>query len=293
MAAIKRAHHVVPQFYLRRFADDLKQIYQTDKTNGAAALTPVKHATVVRDLYTVDGNEGDELDTLEDIYSRIESDAARVFKSVLDDDVWPLNDQQREAMSIWIAAQFLRTPRMRNALDESMNEHRKHIESLSLDDVRTQLGDAPWSDAELEAKWKETLEYYSVDGPQPRNAQARWFGHLLEEATRGMFLRNWHLARFDAPVLLTSDSPVLPMREDGSFQEVKNPAAAFLTAVPLDRATLLLIQPTRATLQGDRTVQQTREFASMINLVMAEHADQYVFEHPEDKIHENLPVLAD
>jgi hypothetical protein len=30
----------------------------------------------------------------------------------------------------------------------------------------------------------------------------------------------------------------------------------------------------------------------MINLLTAAHADRFVFEHPEDKIYANLPVLA-
>ena len=40
-------------------------------------------------------------------------------------------------------------------------------------------------------------------------------------------------------------------------------------------------------------VGKSRDFATVINLLTAAHADRFLFEHPEDKIHMNLPVLAD
>jgi hypothetical protein len=291
-ASIKRAHHVVPQFYLKRFANGSKEIFQTDKVSGLAQLTPVKHATVVRDLYTLDGNDGQEVDTFENMYSKIESGAARAFTAI-DQGVWPLTAPQRESMAFWIIAQSLRTPRMRNDLDDSMKEHRKKIGSLSLDQVRVQAGNPPWPDAVLAAKWQETLDYYKVDGPQPRNAQARWFRHLVSEPTRALFYRSWTFAHFDGSVLLTSDTPVLPLHKDGLPTEIKNPAAADLVVVPLGRTTMLLIQPTLVSREPDMIVGKSRDFATVINLLMAAHADRFLFEHPEDKIHGNLPVLAD
>ena len=192
-ASIKRAHHVVPQFYLKRFANGLKEIFQTDKVSGLAELTPVKHATVVRDLYTLDGKNGQEVDTFEDMYSKVESGAARALTAI-DQGAWPLTAPQRESMAFWIIAQSLRTPRMRNDLDDSMKAHRKRIGSLSLDQIRVQAGNPPWPDALLAAKWQETLDYYKVDGPQPRNAQARRFRHLVSEPTHALFSRSWTLA---------------------------------------------------------------------------------------------------
>jgi hypothetical protein len=38
---------------------------------------------------------------------------------------------------------------------------------MSLDEVRAQIGNPPWSDAVLAAKWQETLNYYNVDGRSP------------------------------------------------------------------------------------------------------------------------------
>lgn len=95
------------------------------------------------------------------------------------------------------------------------------------------MGSPPWSDAVLAAKWLETLNYYKVDGPRPRNAPVRWFGRLAFEPTRSLFLRSWTLARFDGPVVLTSDTPVLPLHKDGFPTEIKSPAAADLVVVPL------------------------------------------------------------
>src|SRR5450830_1855250 len=98
--AAKHAHHVVPQFYLRRFADDEKMVREWSTASQRGSLTPIRHATVVQDLYTIDDKHGAELDGFEDLLSRIESNAARVLYEVLNARHWPLNDKSRQRLSL-------------------------------------------------------------------------------------------------------------------------------------------------------------------------------------------------
>ncbi|WP_167043884.1 DUF4238 domain-containing protein [Salinibacterium sp. ZJ454] len=185
MKRAKENHHVIPQFYLKRFADESRTIRETDIASKLAQIIPVKRATVRKHFYTLDGSSGEQLDTLEDFFSLVEDYGARAFNEILDKGVWPLHGRTRKGMAYWIAAQFLRSPRSRSALDRSMNQLRTHLESLGPAEVRSMLRGSSYSDSEADIKWQETLDYYRTSGPQPRNAQARWFAGLLEDTTKG------------------------------------------------------------------------------------------------------------
>ena len=53
-----RRQHVVPQFYLARWADDREQVLMTDKTDGRRVRTSLSAAAVIKDFYTVETTDG-------------------------------------------------------------------------------------------------------------------------------------------------------------------------------------------------------------------------------------------
>jgi len=287
--ATKHAHHVVPQFYLRRFADGEQMVRQWSINAHRGLLTPVRHATVVKDLYTVDDKHGAELDGFEDGLGRIESDAARALHEVLTSRRWPLKDRSRQQLSLWLSAQYLRTPRSRGFLEAQMNSLRASLDESSIDRMREEIRALGWTDDEIDIKWAETLDYYASEGPQPRNVHVGWFMNLVFDASKTLFERPWHLFRFDHPVLLTSDCPIVPIREN-----IREPGLHLLSAplvhVSLDRFTLLQLLPAKETIQeGDDLLWQgAQELATMSNIMVIEHADRHTYEHPDDSIQDSL-----
>lgn len=288
-ASAKHSHHVVPQFYLRRFADDQKMVREWDVGTQQRSEVPVKHATVIRDLYTTDHKNGGELDAFENILGMIESNAARVMREILDEGHWPLTDRPRQRLSLWIAAQYLRTPRFRDYMESQMNQVRSSLDGSSIELWRIALRDLGWTDKEVDTRWAETLQYYASEGRQPRNVHVGWFKGLVFDASRDLFHRPWSLLRFDEPALITSDSLVVPIRED-----VREPGIHLLSArlvhVALDRFTLLQILPAKGALQpgDDPHLRGSQELATMSNIMAIEHADRHGYEHPADLILERL-----
>lgn len=252
-------------------------------------LVPVRHATVVKDLYTIDDKHGAELDGFEDLLSRIESDAARALSEVLTARSWPLNDRSRQQLSLWLSAQYLRTPRTRGFLEAQMNSLRSSLDESSINRLRDEIRALGWTDKEIDNKWAETLDYYASEGSQPRNVHVGWFRSLVFDASKKLFERPWHLFRFDDPVLMTSDCPIVPIREN-----IREPGlhllAAPLVHIPLDRFTLLQILPAKDKIQeGDDLLWQgAQELATMSNIMVIEHADRHTYEHPDDSIQEAL-----
>ena len=252
-------------------------------------LVPVRHATVIKDLYTIDDKHGVELDGFEDILGRIESDAARALNEVLTARRWPLNDRSRQRLSLWVSAQYLRTPRSRGFLEAQMNSLRSSLDKSSVNRLRDEIRVLGWTDEEIDSKWAETLAYYVPEGSQPRNAHVGWFRNLVFDASKKLFERPWHLFRVDDPVLVTSDCPIVPIREN-----IREPGLHLLSAplvhIPLDRFTLLQILPAKAKIQkGDDLLWQgPQRLATMSNIMVIEHADRHTYEHPEDSIQDVL-----
>lgn len=287
--AAKHDHHVVPQFYLRRFADGERMVREWSIDTQQGLLVSVRRATVVKDLYTIDDKHGAELDGFEDVFSRIESEAARALNEVLTDHRWPLNDKSRQQLSLWLSAQYLRTPRTRGFLEAQMNSLRSSLDQSSINGLRDEIRALGWTDKEIDIKWAETLDYYASEGPQRRNVHVGWFRSLVFDASKKLFERPWHLFRFDDPVLMTSDCPIVPIREN-----IREPGlhllAAPLVHIPLDRFTLLQILPAKDNIQdGDDLLRQgAQELATMSNIMVIEHADRHTYEHPDDSIQDEL-----
>lgn len=112
-----RRHHLVPRFYLQRWADQEGRILLADVRSGNAFVTALKNAGVERDFYTVETDEGTS-DIVEREMAKIEGLAAEVFQAI-DEGVWPLPKRLREILANFLSLQLCRGPHLRQALQSS------------------------------------------------------------------------------------------------------------------------------------------------------------------------------
>ena len=118
-AQVSHRHHTVPQFYLRRFANDRNQLLQVRLGDPAKAnRISVRDALVRKDFYMVQESDMSWSDRVEKLLGRIEGDAATGFRGVLADGEWPLMQRTRQSIATWLALQALRSPATRTSLDE-------------------------------------------------------------------------------------------------------------------------------------------------------------------------------
>lgn len=104
--ALKGNHHFVPQFWLKRFANDKGQIQSWD----GKKTSPVGSASVMSSdwLYTVYDSKWIASNDLENHLSKLEGDAGKAFKAI--ENVGDLTANTADAMVDFLALQACRHP---------------------------------------------------------------------------------------------------------------------------------------------------------------------------------------
>jgi hypothetical protein len=98
-----RRHHIVPQFILRRFADEDGNVVVYDVEADKEWSGSVRKIAVENDFYTVETPEGPS-DLAEEALAKIEGLAAAAIDRVLGGSFPPDNDD-RQAISAFLALQ--------------------------------------------------------------------------------------------------------------------------------------------------------------------------------------------
>lgn len=282
---LSRDHHIVSEFYLKRFADERRQIRRLSRSDRAGKIVATRRATVERDFYIMRDAEGQEHDRWEkDVFGRsLENHAAPVIRQIARGR-WPLNDRQRERLVEWIAAQYLRTPTFRSFLDRNLDEWREGVEEGGQPAIRAALRGPGTSDEDAVRLWGRATELYPPGESQSTNTHFRWFAGLLPETARAFYERSWTLARFTEPALLTADIPVVPVDDGGTLHPLA--PGAEVVFMPLDRINLLMMS--KSSDHRDREISGTQELAAMSNALTVHHSQEYVYSHPEDHFAEGL-----
>lgn len=76
-------HHMVPQFYLRRFADAGRKLAVVHRGDGSIQQRSVRQAAAETDFYAFETLEGDRSYEVENALSQVESAAAPAIARVL------------------------------------------------------------------------------------------------------------------------------------------------------------------------------------------------------------------
>lgn len=111
-------HHYVSQFYLKKFCDpntppgQSPYVWINNRSNSGWKRSAPKNCAYEMDLYAVPSNDKIAGDAVEKLFSRIESETARVYKECLDTYNFP-NRAQKETIALFAACFAIRTPAYR------------------------------------------------------------------------------------------------------------------------------------------------------------------------------------
>ncbi|MET8197417.1 DUF4238 domain-containing protein [Micromonospora sp. NPDC005222] len=92
---LRRRHHIVPRFYLQRFADQRGLLRRIVLPGDVRHSVSVTDATVAKDFYLVEEEDGSRSDRVEELLGDVETEAAEAFRTVVDRHVWPIPDDAR------------------------------------------------------------------------------------------------------------------------------------------------------------------------------------------------------
>jgi hypothetical protein len=153
---MKKRHHFVPQFYLRRFTimpDDLIWTYdlERDEVRGSA----VSATAFERYLYSVEMPNGERLDDLEDFIATIEGKAAPLFEKIIRGD--SIAGQDRADMASFLALMYVRT-----------DAFRRHYAEAAMGMMQLQF----WATAQHDGAFRSMLRKYEA-AIKPLSAEER------------------------------------------------------------------------------------------------------------------------
>lgn len=117
--AEKKKHHEIPRFYLKEFAtpkDEILWVY--DMKEGTVRASRVGDTAFQKHLYSVTLEDGSRLTEIEDLLSKIESDAAPVLRRFMAGE--KIRGQDRAKLASFFSIMFVRTDAFRQQFAEAM-----------------------------------------------------------------------------------------------------------------------------------------------------------------------------
>jgi len=281
---LQRRHHIVPKFYLRRFADQRGLLNRVLLPGDVRHAVSINDATVAKDFYLVEEEDGSRSDRVEKLLSSIETEAADAFRVVVDRETWPIPDDARIAIASWAAFQILRTTVQRQSGAELADMLFKlqmgaggkpQLRSM----LRKNLNREP-TEAEVEELWTKVSNFDSyVVAPHP-NSHIKTMLDLMPKAAHMFYERGWSLIRWKRKSLVTSDHPVVLVADpDHPKWSGVGLRTAGAILVPLDRRTALWMKAPKA---ADEQLPGTTLMANGFNWLIVGQAHKALFHHPDD-----------
>ncbi len=201
--------------------------------DGREVQTGTKALAVEKDFYTVTGPDGEKDSAVEQALASWDAKGAAVHAAFLRGE-FPPTDQQRIDFGLWLGLQWLRGRSSRETGREMFDKFQKMLIQLGLEE-RPSRNSSDGARASPESQQiidglepgievpdltglpediKEILrdpDQYNFE--PPRAMQLLQMLKAAPRAAEPFIEAEWHLLRFDHPVLLTCDEPITLARE--------------------------------------------------------------------------------
>lgn len=285
----QKRHHVVPEFYLRRFANDDGQITAVKRDDPSSSYTTsVVNVAVQGYFYAIPTNEGWD-NTIEDALSKLEDVAIHDVAALADGKH---SEELRTRLSFFFGVQLARGRTSRQASIDFQKDVFKKILQLSTPEIikatLERQGEAITIEeaAKVAAVGRDPtlrVEFQKV-GPKGLSAEslvnAADVFKYGEKLIPGFYNRAWLVAEFDDPVILTSDEPIAYGQDTRFPGHPAGLANADSVVFPIDPHRALIMQrpdlATRASVRAKGAPVQSR----FVNMLVAFRANKQIFHRP-------------
>nr|WP_253743804.1 DUF4238 domain-containing protein [Herbiconiux sp. SALV-R1] len=290
-----RGHHVISKFYLRHFAATDGRITRVDLGGDTVrrVRAHVKSATVVRDLYVIEGWNGSS-PLVEKMFATTEDKAAKITARVIRDPAgaWPLDGDSRVVLSHWLSQQFLRAPLFRLAAERAiragLDSSDRHIHFSDLLERGTVTGDPGDLD-----RLARRFGISTKSNPIPANEYYELLRDHLNPLARHLFEQQWFLGIAKEPSFFVADSPIVLTtstvdESDGvPFQICSlDYLKSRWSWTPFNRNLLILtrkLPPALLRANPDQIIHLSKAQIEQQHMLQAANATKSIYEHPDDR----------
>lgn len=218
MPPTPRRHHLVPEFYLNRFANERGQVQVFDRFERKSFVTSTKNVAVEVGFYDSINPDGSTNPIAEETLSLIESGCATIIKRICRPslaDSRPSDDEWHD-LALYVAVQFSRTADYRRTIladadlmfrmEVDLNFHALGRERFK-EWITKKLVHVP-TDEEMRGFLELGSQIANLKITPPRNYfMEAIFRHAVDFAPL-FFVRPWTLIRSKKKSFITSDRPV-------------------------------------------------------------------------------------
>lgn len=287
---VSRRHHIVPRFYLERFADERNQLRQVWLPGDRRHNTTVTNATVVSDYYNLVDDAGELDDFWEQQFSAIEGRAAEAIRAVVERGEDGSDPETRYAISVFLALQHLRSSSIRDQAAELRSAFLKlQTAILGIEKLREVMEEGlgrDVGDGELDAEWQDLTQPGGTQIVVPVADHIAHIVDLIDPATEQFMVSGWTVWRFASGGLITSDTPVTIVRAAGhppGWGVGLATAGGF--TVPLSRDVALTVDVTKSSDSAAPEMELLDELATTMffNMATANTARKILLTHPDDE----------
>jgi hypothetical protein len=289
-------HHLVPQVYLRHFADGRNRLHLVDRDDLTRTVpSTVNNALNETGFYQWHTGLGPEdvpdpavlhPEYVESrLLSEFEGRAVSPLARILDTGRPPATAEDRYHLSHFIALQVTRGRRFRNGLGQArvqtMQRYLNTPEGLIK--TRAWLADHGHPHEPADAQ-RHLARMFGPRGPRVSADPTHATQQALRVAFKGLAQRlldgGWGVHRYETPALLTGDEPVTAWHPDGDPVTLTTTPVLWL---PLNRFTLLAIHWPITAPDGRRHILRSdRPDADLVNSLTATQAERWIVHHPDD-----------
>ena len=201
--------HTVPGSYLENFVDENGHVWVFDTDDKIFNVNP-NNILKERHFYSITADDGQKDVSVENILGSIEADFINVFREKFVKDLF-LTDEERVAVSVFIAALMTRT-----------RPHRDHLKK-SLEEIRDRMDE--WTKKPISEEEKRTLSAIPSSGGatidlETLNSGLKNFDEhhstsilrSLSHSTALIYNMKWSVWKNEGYGFVTSDDPVVLLR---------------------------------------------------------------------------------
>lgn len=154
----------------------------------------ISDATVVKNFYVVQLDDGSQSDEAEDLFGAVEGNAVTAIRTLTDQRVWPIPGDVRTALAEWVALQYLRVPWVRQLT-------REIAEGFCGVGIPITTGSGEHITLQMPAE-----EVDRLSGP---GLHIEFIKRQAAQVAEMLYDRDWVLTFYKRRSLATSDTPVV------------------------------------------------------------------------------------
>ena len=272
-----KRQHIVPRFYLSRFCNGKGMVWTYSAGKEPMALKP-EDTAIETNFYSPIDKDGERFDDAENVLAKIEAAAAPLWEEMIAGRV--MKGKAREDFSLFLAAQFLRSPAAIGAGAQMAALWVNHY-------VKMHFAHAPGTD---DTKSTEDGDFREIvrDPSKYKINVLREVGLPMLggiEKLADVFLNmKWIVGRSKDHHLITSDSPVTrtsdPRTHHPSYGDAGFVNGTVRVELPLSADRML--QLSWGTGERERIVEIPKRMAREMNGVRAVHAERFLYANQRD-----------